>query len=312
MSAEMGTAKPQYFENGDSGWPRGWRPYAALFAGFCGMANCWSEMLLVRIKRIADYDRGLIMSFGPYFRHYDEHLLPQAGDSAVGLIGSIQSFLVLALSFVVGRLLDSRLHRYVAGVGGILTTLGYLCLSFTSGRGLEGQGNYGLIVLTQGIVAGLGMSCYFVYSSQLVIQWFPRQRYFAVGVTSAGAAAGGLAYPPAISFLISGHGFPNGVRIQTAIIGAISLVIFLLGGPAPSAKKSPLVDVMKPSKWFDREAFKSRGFLLLSAAVSFIFFGYAPLLYHVTEWAEQEKLKVVWFLSIMNGYVMDMSAASFH
>lgn len=22
-------------------WPKGWRPWTALFAGFCAMANCW-------------------------------------------------------------------------------------------------------------------------------------------------------------------------------------------------------------------------------------------------------------------------------
>ena len=32
-------------------WPREWCPYAALFSGFCGMANCWY---------IAQYSRGII------------------------------------------------------------------------------------------------------------------------------------------------------------------------------------------------------------------------------------------------------------
>ncbi len=266
----------------------------------------WNGQLLVAttpiiIAALLIWNRGLIMSFGPYFRYYDEYLLPNAGDSRIGLIGSVQAFLVLSLSFIIGRLIDAQLHRYVVIVGGCLTTLGHFCLSFTSHQGLEGQGIYGLIFLTQGIMGGIGEACYFVFSSQLAVQWFPHNRYFAVGVTSAGAAAGGLAYPPAISFLINGYGFNNGVRIQTAIIGAISVVILTFGSPPPNAKKTELRSLLKSSNWVDRTALKCRPCMLLTASTSFIFFGYSPLLYHVTEWAEQEKFKVIWFLSIMNG-----------
>lgn len=241
------------------------------------------------------------MSFGPYFRYYDEYLLPNAGDWKIGLIGSVQAFLVLSLSFIIGRFIDAQLHRYVVLVGGVLTTLGHLCLSLTSDQGLEGEGNYGLIFLTQGIVGGLGEACYFVFSSQLAVQWFPHNRYFAVGVTSAGAAAGGLAYPPAISFLINGHGFNNGVRIQAAIVGIISVIILTFGSPPSNAKTTELRGLLKMNRWVDRTALKCRPFMLLTASTSVIFLGYSPLLYHVTEWAEQDKFKVIWFLSIMNG-----------
>ncbi len=249
----------------------------------------------------ANLERGLILSFGPYFRYYDDYLLPGAGDWKIGMIGSVQAFLVLSLSFIIGRLIDAQLHRYVIVVGGVLTTLGHLCLSFSSHQGLEGQGNYALIFLTQGIVGGLGEACYFVYSSQVAVEWFPHNRYFAVGFTSAGAAAGGLAYPPAISFLINGHGFNNGIRIQAAIIGAISVIILTFGSPPPNAKKTELRSLLKMNRLLDRAALKCRPFMLLTASTSFILFGYSPLLYHVTKWAEQEKLKVIWFLSIMNG-----------
>lgn len=110
------------------------------------------------------------MSFGPYFRYYHEHLLSQAGAWKIGLIGSIQAFLILALSFIIGRLLDARLHRYIASLGCILTTVGHLGLSFTSGQGLRDEGRFGLIFLTQGIIAGLGMACFFVHSSQLAVE----------------------------------------------------------------------------------------------------------------------------------------------
>ena len=164
------------------------------------------------------------MSFGTFFRYYDEHLLPQATDTTIGLIGGLQAFMVLLLSFIVGRLLDAKLHRYIVGVGGFLTWLGYFCLSFTTLQRPEGQGSYGFILLTQSLIAGIGMSCCFSHSSHCAIQvrkqsaqghiwkanmlveWFPHNKYFAVGITSAGAAVGMMKVSPVVCSFHSQYG----------------------------------------------------------------------------------------------------------
>lgn len=114
------------------------------------------------------------MSFGTFFRYYDEHLLLGATDTTVGLIGGVQASMVLLLSFIVGRLLDAKFHRAIVGVGGILTWLGYFCLSFNTLEGPGNQGSYGLIILTQSIIAGAGMSCLFSHSSHCAIQVNPQ------------------------------------------------------------------------------------------------------------------------------------------
>ena len=111
--------------------------------------------------------RGLIMSFGTFFRYYDEHLLPDATDTAIGLIGGVQAFMTLLLSFIIGRLLDAKLHRSVVAVGGFLTWLGYFCLSFD---GTKEGACYWSIILTQSVIAGAGMSCLFMHSSHCAIQ----------------------------------------------------------------------------------------------------------------------------------------------
>lgn len=147
------------------------------------------------------------MSFGTFFRYYDENVLLGATDTAIGLIGGVQAFMVLLLSFIVGRLLDAKFHQTMVGVGGALTWLGYFCSSFSL-QGQDNHGRYGVIILTQSIIAGVGMSCFFTHSSHCAIQvrkeppqgnvsetdifveWFPNHKYFAVGITSAGAAVG--------------------------------------------------------------------------------------------------------------------------
>ena len=47
--------------------------------------------------------------------------------------------------------------------------------------------------------------------------------------------------------------------------------------------------------------------------VGFIFLAFYPLLFHITEWAEREMfagIKVVWFLTIVNGYVIEPNSSS--
>lgn len=145
--------KPPYIEENQV-WPRDWRAYLALLSGFFMMFNCW----------------GMVNAYGAFMGLYDEHLLTRATDLQLSLIGSTESFLLLFPSIFVGRLLDAKRH-YILGVAGfVMLSLGYFTLSFTSESGLKDQGNYGFVWLSSGLLAGLGMTCFFTYSSHNVIQ----------------------------------------------------------------------------------------------------------------------------------------------
>ena len=64
------------------------------------------------------------------------------------------------------------------------------------------------------------------------------------------------------------------------------------------------------STWIDVRAFKNLHFLVYSIGVGFIFLAFYPLLFHVNEWAEREAFRginVVWYLTIVNGWVMHLS-----
>ena len=108
----------------------------------------------------------------------------------------------------------------------------------------------------------------------------------------------------AISYLIQNNGFAKGIRILSAAIAVLSLVAFVFGGPPPQTKRSPLDNVRSIRCWVRCEALRNRAFLCFTAGIAAVFFGYSPLLFHVNVWAEQEKLKMVWFLVIMNGYLL--------
>jgi hypothetical protein len=131
-------------------WPKEWLAYTALFGCFLLMFNSW----------------GLVNAYGTFSSYYLQHLLPQIDSFKLGLIGSTESFIVLALSGITGRLVDAGHYRMLTGTGWGLIAIGMFTLSGVNGNGQDGEGNYGLVWTTQGLILGLGMACFFVTSSQ--------------------------------------------------------------------------------------------------------------------------------------------------
>jgi hypothetical protein len=109
-------------------------------------------------------DSGTVLTIhsGTFASYYTESLFRGDDLMLTNLIGSTQCFVVLFFSFVTGRLLDANYSRQLLLAGSIIITIGMFMLSICNGNGGLNQGNYGLTWLTQGLVVGLGMACFFV------------------------------------------------------------------------------------------------------------------------------------------------------
>lgn len=147
--SETSVAKAANMEE-EPAWPREWQAYRTLMGCFFLMFNSW----------------GLVNAYGTFSSFYMESLMRDTPIYLLNLIGSTESFVVLVLSFAVGRLLDAGFSRHLLGVGAVFVSLGMFMLSLTSGDGGRGEGRYSLIWVTQGLTQGLGMACFFVASSQ--------------------------------------------------------------------------------------------------------------------------------------------------
>jgi len=114
---------------------------------------------------------GLVNAYGTWSSYYVGHSLRGVDQLELNLIGSTQSFIVLLLSNVVGRLLDAGHSRKVIGCGTFLVPFGLFMLSVAHPSDVEALGNFGSIWATQGLVVGLGMGTFFVSSSQGELQF---------------------------------------------------------------------------------------------------------------------------------------------
>ncbi|CAD0108337.1 unnamed protein product [Aureobasidium uvarum] len=247
-------------EDVERDWPTGWRPYTSLFGCFLLMYTSW----------------GLVNAYGTFASYYSESLF--RGDDLMlsNLIGSTQCFVILFFSFIVGRLLDANHSRELLMAGSVIVTIGMFMLSISNGNGGLDQGNYGLTWLTQGLVTGLGMSCFFVSSSQ---------------------------------------SFNNAVRYVTIVLSVSSFAAVLLARPNPAHPFRSPKKWMSKRTWVDTSAFRDGAFCCFTASICALFLGFYCVFFSLEEWAatngiaykgtsppgDRMALSTYWLLSIMNG-----------
>lgn len=259
------------------------------------------------------------MSYGAFLGLFTTHLLPSTPPLTLSLLGSTPSFLILFVSPISGRLLDAKFHRYLVFSAFVLILAGNIAMSFTCGDGLYGQGTYWAIYLTM-LVTGVGQACGFTFSCPNAAQWFPERKFLAIGITSSGAAAGGIIYPLAFKFLVAQYAFPTAMRFFSIIIGGTMLLAWLFGIPNPAVPTRQITMFWRASTWFDFSVFRNKPFAAHSAAMAFVFLGFFALPFDITLWAQYKNLGVAedipggdgelsgdaglrsfWFLVIING-----------
>ncbi|KAK1820166.1 pre-rRNA processing [Friedmanniomyces endolithicus] len=249
-------------------WPTDWRAYLCLVGGFFQMFISW----------------GYVNAFGTYASYYKSVLLPGADNLLMNVVGGTECFIILLLSFVVGRLVDAGHIGKVLFVGTILLGVGTFSLSAVNGDAGKGDGNYGAIWATQGFLTSLGMACHFVSSSQVVATWFTETKSFAVGVVACGASAGGAVISTMVRFLNQQAGFNSASRYVATLLFILSATTVIICRPNPEHPRNTSAK-WRWSTFWDKTAFRNPCFCWLSAAIFFIFLGFYSVFFNLEAWA---------------------------
>ncbi|KAH7055781.1 major facilitator superfamily domain-containing protein [Macrophomina phaseolina] len=254
-------------------WPTEWRAWTTLAACFFLMFNSW----------------GIVNAYGTFASYYKDVLLPETNALFFNLFGATDCFMVLILSGIVGRLLDAGYYKQLIGTGAFFVTLGFMLLSLVNGNGEWKDGNVALIEVTHGIVAGLGMACFFVSSSQIAATWFQRRKSLAIGIVASGASISGLVYPIMLRFLTTSIGFNNAVRCVAGLAGATALFSFFFARPNPKHMYRKPESWKDHRVWVDFEAFRYKPFNWFTASIAFLFLGFYPIFFNLEEWAAKNE-----------------------
>lgn len=208
---------------------------------------------------------GYINSFGAFQAYYNE-AMPES-PSAISWIGSVQAWLTFVVGSFSGKLLDAGYFRSAVWVGCTLQLLGIFLMSTST--------KYWALLLTQGILTGIGGGLLFTPTVALVSTYFSRRRAVAIGIMTTGNSTGGIVYPIVVRQLLPAVGFAWTSRVLGFINLALFAFVVLLMKPKPASGKLTLRTL------FAFEALKEPVFLSVVGGIFFSLWGIFSVFYFV-------------------------------
>ncbi|RPD71696.1 MFS general substrate transporter [Lentinus tigrinus ALCF2SS1-7] len=150
---------------------------------------------------------GAVQSFGVYQDYYTRiYLAGTSTPSQVSWIGSVQVFLLFALSLPAGKLFDEGYFHPIMISASILYVVSFFMLSLAHSH------EYYQIILSQGVAVGLAYGILFIPALSISSHYF-------------GSSLGGVIYPIMLNQMFNGKaGFVWGVR-AVALLGLFLLTI---------------------------------------------------------------------------------------
>lgn len=217
------------------------------------------------------------------------------GWSRTALTGAVtlQSITHLAVSPVVGRLLDRYGPRLIMVFGTVVASISYMLMS----RIVEPWQFY--LLYTTGFALGLNEIGGLV-TTVVVSKWFVRRRGRALAISSLGNQLGVIIIVPITAYFISTVGWRSAWTLLGAGVAVLILVpsaLFMrrtpedLGllpdgdqsGPATLAANGSEVQRAAPSepRWTPRQALQTRSLWLIIASTNLASLTFSSLLYHL-------------------------------
>lgn len=162
-------------DTGFEAWLQCLGSFFLLFNSF-GITNSFGTFPGARGNRRADLDSGVFQMY------YSQDLLRGKSESDIAWIGSIQASLLIGLGVITGPIFDRGYLRSLMLVGTILIFAGTMITGVCT--------QLWQMILSQGIVVGIGCGCIFLPSIAILPQYFDKRLSVATGIGSSGSAIG--------------------------------------------------------------------------------------------------------------------------
>lgn len=232
-----------------------------------GGAKAWTQAFMSHFVICSTW--GYISSFGVFQTYYETTLGVSA--SAISWVGSVQIFLLFAVSTFTGRALDAGYFRLVFGCGCVLQLIGVFTTSVSK--------TYWQLFLSQGLATGLGNGLQFCPTVALVSTYFSKKKSLAIAIGASGSATGGMVFPAIVRQLLPQVGFGWTVRTLGFVILALDMATFsVLRTRLPPRRSGAIVE------W---SAFKEKTYLFYVFGMFFNFWGLYFAFYYVGAFARR-------------------------
>ncbi|WRT66784.1 uncharacterized protein IL334_003747 [Kwoniella shivajii] len=207
---------------------------------------------------------GWGVCFGVFQAHYAQYEYP-GQTSKLSLIGSLFTLLQNITSFVAGK--------RVLFVSAFVYWLALFLASWST--------KLWQVILTQGVLTGIGVGICQPMFFSLPSQWFHKRRGLVSGLTVAGAGFGGGFGTLIVRALIKAVGAHKTLLIYSFINLTLMLVATLLMRTRPS---SPEARMKGEGPWVDKRVWTMLSFHFLALCILLHSFGYLTVLYYLTQY----------------------------
>ncbi|KAK3072352.1 hypothetical protein LTR53_007002 [Teratosphaeriaceae sp. CCFEE 6253] len=195
----------------------GWKAWSQVACGWLAIFTTW----------------GWVNSYGAFQTYYTLNLAESA--STISWIGTVQNFLTFFIGAFSGRLLDAGLYVPCLIVGSVLQLPGIFMMSLSH--------TFWQLMITQGVMTGLGGGIFFTPSMGLMATYFSNRRSLALGVATTGNAVGGMIYPLLVQQLLPKIGFAWTTRVLGFLnLGLLVVVVAFMRPRLPPRTSGPLMD----------------------------------------------------------------------
>ena len=205
----------------------------------------WGWMVVVASLFCNIIVDGIGYAFGvllPIFKDYF-----QAPNSKVALVGSLLVGVYLCAGPIVSGLVNRFGCRSVAMAGSVLASTGFMLGSFAP--------NLELLILTYGVLGGLGFGMIYLPSIVSVGYYFEKKRAMATGIAVCGSGIGTFIFSPLNDFLLDVFDWRNLLFLQAGIILNCAVCAMLMRPLEPKKKpKRTAVEMEKMHHHFKIKA----------------------------------------------------------
>ncbi|KAL1497871.1 hypothetical protein ABEB36_008758 [Hypothenemus hampei] len=164
------------------------------------------------LSMVAD---GISFSFGLLYVEFLKEF--EASKSSTSWIGSLFMAVPLLTGPIMSALVDKYGCRIMTMVGGVISAIGFIISSKCH--------SIGLMYLTFGTLAGLGLGLIYVTAVVSIAFWFDKKRTLAVGIGASGTGVGTFIFSPLTDYLL----FEFGWRGTTLILSGCFLNMCVCG-----------------------------------------------------------------------------------
>ncbi|KAH8699022.1 putative monocarboxylate transporter [Talaromyces proteolyticus] len=175
---------------------------------------------------------GFVMSYGVLQEQYTTHFNMQGSSKLTGAIGTTLNGVLYMSLPIISTLLAGRLYQWrrMAAILGLLISSASLVISASSTAAWH-------LLVTQGILCGLGSALLYSPSTLQLNEWWVRRKSFAYGVTLAAKNIVGTGTPYLNLALLGRLGLQNTLRVWgviTFVSGILALPLMHQRGEWPT------------------------------------------------------------------------------